>query len=234
MNVPVLAGTALFVARPAGYPFGCNLNRRTAEAIAFGGAARPHQTEADLPKADMQQPDPTAELAALLLRCAEGDRAAFRRLYDLQSARLYAIALRITRQSATAADAVHDAFLQVWQYAARFDPSRGNPEAWLLSLVRYRALDIARRGAREMPGLELPEAADPDPDPLARLIGTTEGEALHRCLETLEPERRRLVLMAFVDGLTHIELAARLRQPLGTVKSWIRRALISLKQCLES
>jgi RNA polymerase sigma-70 factor (ECF subfamily) len=186
-----------------------------------------------LPEPELRDTSPAAELADLLQRCAGGDRAAFRRLYELQSSRLYGIALRITRQPALAADAVHDALLQVWQNARRFDADRGNPEAWLLSLVRYRALDITRRHGRELSGQEIPEMADDDPDPLSRLIGSTEGEALHRCLETLPPDRRKLVVMAFIDGLTHTELAQRLDQPLGTVKSWIRRALLNLKRCLE-
>ncbi len=170
---------------------------------------------------------------ALLWLVAAGDRGAFRRLYDQQSPRLYAVALRITRQSALASDAVHDAFLQVWRNAARFDSARGNAEAWLLSLVRYRALDIARRRTREVSDDSVPEFEDPDPDPLSRLQSASEAQALHRCLELLDPERRKLVVMAFVDGLSHGELAARIAAPLGTVKSWIRRSLLSLRSCLE-
>lgn len=226
------AGFALFSAAPAGYAFGRGSHLRRAEAMAYGGASRPRKGEGDLPEA-LKETSAAAELADLLRRCAGADRAAFRRLYDLQSPRLYAIALRITRQPTLAADAVHDALLQVWQNARRFDAARGNPEAWLLSLVRYRALDITRRHGREAPGLEIPETPDDDPDPLSRLIGTREGEALRHCLESLPPERRQLITMAFIDGLTHTELAERLGQPLGTVKSWIRRALLNLKRCLE-
>ena len=108
-------------------------------------------------------------LGELLRQVAAGDRAAFEALYRAQSPRLYGVAIRITRHSAQAADAVHDAFLQVWRNAARFDVERGNPEAWLLSLARYRALDIARRRGREASDDDLPELADEDPDPLARL-----------------------------------------------------------------
>ena len=132
-----------------------------------------------------------------------------------------------------AADVVHDAFLQVWRNAARFDMARGNPEAWLLSLARYRALDIARRRGREVPGDDLPEQTDDAPDPLARLETSRDAAALHRCLGELDAERRRLVAMAFVDGLTHVELASRTAMPLGTVKSWIRRSLQTLRTCLE-
>ena len=168
----------------------------------------------------------------LLLRCAQADGAAFRQLYDLQSPALYGVALRITRQPALAADAVHDALLQVWRNAARFDPARGTARAWLLSLVRYRALDLVGRSGREVLGADVPEQADPDPSPLDRLLTTQAGRALHECLQTIEPERRNLVVLAFMEGLTYAEVAARARQPLGTVKSTIRRSLLALRSCL--
>jgi RNA polymerase sigma-70 factor (ECF subfamily) len=174
-----------------------------------------------------------SDLADLLAQVAVGDRAAFRRLYDLQSTRLYAVALRITRQGPLAADAVHDALLQVWRNAGRFDLARGNPEAWLLSLVRYRALDIARRRGREVSDEDRPEPIDEDPDPLQRLADTRDAAALRACLGQLEADRRKLLLMAFVDGLSHSEVAERLKLPLGTVKSWIRRSLRLLRLCLE-
>ena len=171
---------------------------------------------------------------ALLHRCGGGDRAAFRLLYDRWGGRLYGIALRITRQTALAADATQDAFVQIWQQAHRFDPDRGEPESWLIGIARYRALDIVRRQSREVPGYEPEEIEDDSPDALARLVSTAEGAALHRCLGLLEADRRRLVVMAFVDGLSHSELAERMSVPLGTVKSWIRRSLISLRGCLAS
>jgi len=175
---------------------------------------------------------PPDDTDALLHRCAAGDRAAFRLLYDRWSSRLYGIALRITRQSSLASDALHDAFLQAWQQAGRFDPARGSPEAWLIGLVRYRALDLVRRQGREVLGYEADEREDEAPDALARLVSTAEGAALQRCLAQLDAERRRLIVMAFVDGLSHSDLAARLSVPLGTIKSWIRRSLGSLRECL--
>lgn len=177
-------------------------------------------------------PDRTDTTTQLLQRSASGDRAAFRMLYDLWGSRLYGIALRITRQASLAADATQDAFVQIWQQAHRYDPARGSPEAFLVSLVRYRALDLVRRNARETPGYEPEEQEDATPDALTQLVSRAEGAALHRCLERLEPERRQLVVMAFVNGLTHGELAMRLNLPLGTVKSWIRRGLLSLRECL--
>jgi RNA polymerase sigma-70 factor, ECF subfamily len=176
--------------------------------------------------------DSADDTTRLLLRCADGDREAFRALYDRWSGRLHGIALRITRQTALAADATHDAFVQVWQQAHRFDPSRGSAEVFLISLVRYRALDIVRKSAREIPGYEPDERPDEAPDALEQLVGNVEGAALYRCLGMLEPERRQLVMMAFVDGLSHSELAEKLSVPLGTVKSWIRRSLLSLRECL--
>jgi RNA polymerase sigma-70 factor (ECF subfamily) len=174
------------------------------------------------------------DTALLLHRCAGGDRVAFRLLYDRWGSRLYGVALRITRQAASAADATQEAFVQIWQQAHRFDPDRGSPETWLIGIVRYRALDMVRRGSREVPGYEPEEREDDTPDALARLLGTAEAEALRRCLGQLDETRRRLVVMAFVDGLSHSALADRMQVPLGTVKSWIRRSLVSLRGCLEA
>jgi RNA polymerase sigma-70 factor (ECF subfamily) len=184
-------------------------------------------------EAALTQPDPRATTDELLARCAARDAAALRDLYQQQSARLHGVALRITRQPALAADALQDAFVNVWQNAARFDPNRGSAEGWLTGIVRFRALDIIRRGAREVTGVELPEIADDEPSALARLVGSAEAQALRLCLESLDAEKRRLVMLAFIDGLTHQELALKLAIPLGTVKSSIRRGLAGLRGCLE-
>ncbi len=183
--------------------------------------------------ADESNADDAESLESLLARCGGGDRVAFRRLYDLQSAQLYGQALRLTRQPQLAADAVHDAFLQVWQRSSRFDPSRGRAEAWLASLLRYRAIDIVRKRGRESYGGEPADEADSAPDALDRLAADDQASALRRCLDELDDEQRRVVLLAFAQGLTHSELATRMRSPLGTVKSWVRRALLNLRRCLE-
>ena len=173
------------------------------------------------------------DTAALIRGCAFGDRAALQRIYERWSARLYGIALRVTGQPALAADATQDAFVQLWRNADRFDPTRGSASAWLIALTRYRALDLIRRRGREPLLAEPPEQIDDAPDALALLTRSAEGAALHRCLDQLDPERRRAVVLAFVDGLSHGELAQTLRVPLGTAKSWIRRSLLSLRACLE-
>jgi RNA polymerase sigma-70 factor (ECF subfamily) len=177
--------------------------------------------------------DRADDLASLVSRIAAGDRVAFRRVYDIYGPRLYAVAVRITRQPTLGADAVQEAFLQLWRNAGQFDPTRGSPEAWLVTMVRYRALDIARSRSREVIGAEMPEGIDTDPDALSRLAASQDSARLHACLGGLEPERRRLLALAFTEGLTHSEAAERLRLPLGTVKSWIRRSLQALRQCLE-
>ncbi len=182
----------------------------------------------------MPRDDGDAMLRALLSRCASGDAAAFRSLYSAQAGRMHGLALRITRDPALAADAMHDAFVQVWKQAVRFDPDRGAAGAWLTSIVRYRALDITRRRVREQPGYEPPDQEDESPDALAQLVSSTEGAALRRCMEELEPDRRALLISAYAEGLSHSELAEKTGNPLGTIKSWIRRSLASLKRCLES
>ncbi len=187
----------------------------------------------DLAAIDRRATGDGTRLSQLLERCGSGDRMAFRLLYEAEAARLHGLALRITRQPSLAADAVHDALLQVWQRAARFDPQRGSAEAWLTGLVRYRAIDLVRRRARETTGLEMPDEADTAPGPLERLMSSAAGQALHHCLSLLDEPQRRVILLAFTDGLSHAELAERLGAPLGTVKSWIRRGLLALKACLE-
>ena len=169
----------------------------------------------------------------LLARCARQDRAAFRALYARWGSRLQGVALRITRDPALAADATHDAFVQVWQQAGRYDAALGAPGSWLMTLARYRALDLVRRRGREVLGqAPVEEEADLGPDPLSALLASADGGALHRCLQTLSEDRRRLVVMAFVEGYSHSQLASRMALPIGTIKSWIRRSLIGLKECL--
>lgn len=197
-----------------------------------GPGARGFLHRRDIPLSDAS--GTARETGSLLRRCGEGDRQAFRQLYELHSPRLNGVALRLLRQPALAADAVHDAFVQVWQRAAEFDPARGDGGAWITGLVRYRSIDILRRRSRDEYGADVPEEADPAPGAFELLAGAEEAEALRRCLAELEDGGRRVVQLAFMDGLSHPELAVRLHAPLGTVKSWVRRALIALRRCLEA
>lgn len=173
------------------------------------------------------------DLPGLLSAVAAGDRAALRSLYERQSTRLFGVANAILRDRDLAADALQDAFLGIARRAGQFDPSRGRAEAWLAAIVRHAALDIIRARGREAPtddpllGDEA-EAAEAE----ARLIATAEGRRLRDCLAKLETRNRAGIILAFVHGLSHPQIAERLGLPLGTVKSWIRRGLIALRECL--
>ena len=173
-----------------------------------------------------------ANLAVLLRRCAAADSTALHEIYIRQASHLFGLAMRITNDAELAEDAVHDTFVQVWKRAATFDPERGNAAAWLTGIVRYRAFDIRRPRARERLVRDFPDQEDETPDALARLVGIAEAKALHRCLGILEPDRRQMLVSAYIDGLSREEIARKYDVPLGTVKSWIRRSLVRLKQCL--
>jgi RNA polymerase sigma-70 factor (ECF subfamily) len=177
--------------------------------------------------------DTETELTDLLLKVAKGDRAALRAIYVRQSTRLFGVAMAILRDRTAAADVLQDAFLKLWERARQFDPARGNAEAWIAAIVRYAALDVARVRGRELPTDDphLGEAAI-DPDALDALLASEAGKRLRDCLARLDSRNRQGIVLAFVHGLSHPEVAARLDQPLGTVKSWIRRGLLSLRECL--
>jgi RNA polymerase sigma-70 factor (ECF subfamily) len=172
--------------------------------------------------------------AAALMACAGGDRAALRALYEREGPRMIGVAMRIVRRRALAEEAVQDAFVLVWRKAASFDPSRGDAMPWLYTILRNRCLSILRSESR-METRETPigeEQPSEDDDPETILSKLSDAKALKHCLARLEPKRRELVLLAFVQGLTHGELAGKLGVPLGTIKSWVRRSLITLKECL--
>ncbi|MCR0984352.1 sigma-70 family RNA polymerase sigma factor [Roseomonas populi] len=174
-------------------------------------------------------PDP----AELIRAVAAGETGALRRLYDAQGSRLFGIALAILRDRDAAADALHDAVLKVAARAAQFDPARGEGAAWLGAIARNVALDLARARGRETlsddPALGDAAVA---PEALDRLAAAQQHGRLRDCLASLEARNRESILLAFVHGLSHAQIAARLELPLGTVKAWIRRGLLRLKGCL--
>jgi RNA polymerase sigma-70 factor (ECF subfamily) len=185
------------------------------------------------PDENMDQPASLSLPDVLLEAVARGSERALKRLYALESARLYGIALRIVRRPEIAAEVLQDAFVQIWQNARTFAPEKGAAAAWLTGIVRFRALDAVRRHGREiLSGDSALGDVATEPDVLAKLDAEADARALRRCLEMLEDNQRRSVLLAFVDGLTHVEIASRLSTPLGTIKSWVRRGLIALKGCL--
>jgi len=171
--------------------------------------------------------------ADLLRAVAAGDGGALRRLYERQASRLFGIAVAILRDRDAAADALHDAMLKVSARAGQFDPARGGAEAWLSAIVRHAALDLARARGREMPTDDpmLGDAAI-GPDALDRMAAAQQSVRLRECLAALDARNREGIVLAFVHGLSHAQIAARLDEPLGTVKAWIRRGLVRLKGCL--
>ncbi len=177
----------------------------------------------------------TPQIAILIASCARGDRAALAELYRLSSPQLFGLALRMVRQRHLAEEVLQEAFLAVWRHAGGFDPARGAGFAWLAAIVRNQAIDLMRRRGRETPLDPEAAAALPDPaaGPLELAAGSEAARALAACLDELEDGPRRSILLAYYDGLTYEQAAARLATPVGTVKSWIRRSLLRLKGCLE-
>ncbi len=164
--------------------------------------------------------------------CARGDAAALRTLFEAEAPRLIGVAQRILRRRDLAEEAVQEGFAQIWRNAARYDRSLGSARGWIYTIVRYRALNMARDGGRETP---VP------PEDLDRIREETVQEGwrsldpdgmLKHCLDTLEPARRQALLLIYVLGLTQGEVAGRMHIPLGTAKSWIKRSLDKLRECM--
>jgi RNA polymerase sigma factor (sigma-70 family) len=171
-----------------------------------------------------------AQVAAAITRCASGDRAALRVVYDIEAQRMVGVARRMLRRQDLAEEAVQDAFMRLWRSARTFDPKKGAARSWLYAILRNSALTILRDESRFSSDEDAAEEAAPMTESaLARLPETS---ALRRCLERLDAKRRSVVVLAYVHGLSHGELAGKLGVPLGTVKSWVRRSLISLQECM--
>lgn len=184
----------------------------------------------------MQHPQSSsAELSRLLAASADGDRDAFAALYDATSAKLYGIALRILRRTDLAEEAVQDAYVRIWRRASDFDPGRASAIAWMAAIARNRAFDIARL-KREVSLDEAPDLTEAASDGLSPEAAAELSDELRRlasCLGELDEERRSAVMLAYRSGFSREELARRFGRPVGTIKTWLRRSLVSLKACLE-
>jgi RNA polymerase sigma-70 factor (ECF subfamily) len=177
---------------------------------------------------------PGFDYEAAVLACARGERFALQALYEREAKWLLGTALRIVRERGRAEDVLHDAFLQIWQHAGSFQPGLGSARGWIYTIVRHRALKELREGSRSEPVEpgELEAMFDEQQAEGSADDRGLDAEGLERCLQRLEESRRVCLMHAFVDGYTHEQIAERLKTPLGTVKSWIRRSLASLKECM--
>ena len=175
-------------------------------------------------------------LTVLLARCGQRHEAAFEELYRLSSAQLYGVLVRILKIEAVAEEALQESFIKIWDKSGTYAPEVGAPMAWMSSIARNQALDLLRRsGSREhheSTGLvslieETPDAAKP----LHEM--SEDAQLLQQCLDRLPEASRDCLVRAYCEGYSHDELAEASGTPLGTVKSWIRRGLISLRKCLD-
>lgn len=186
------------------------------------------------------KPDPE-RLIQLIERVALGDEQAFEELYLACSANLYGVLLRILRRPEWAQEALQDCFLKVWQRSETYLPERGPALTWLMTLARYRALDLLReRQSDPQVQIELSKAeqdaplhfVSPEPAGAAWVPDSEESNRLSDCMEQLRPEEKQALLLVYYEGYTHLELAQLLDVPLGTVKSRVRRGLARLRECL--
>lgn len=176
----------------------------------------------------------TDPVADLLLRCAAQDRAAFRVVYDQTSAKLMGVLLRILGNRAEAEEALQEVFTRVWLRAGRFDPAKGAGMTWLIALARNHAIDRLR--SRKPDHADEGEAdlvADTSPRAETRLIAQGEARRITDCFGTLEPDRAEAVRGAYLKGLSYQDLADQYSVPINTMRTWLRRSLLKLKECLD-
>ena len=197
----------------------------------------------------MSSPEPVPnDLGALMFRVAMHDQAAFKQLYDATVRCLLAIVMRLLRERAWAEEVLQEVYVNIWNAAPSYSAVRSQPMTWLMAIARNKAMDALRSTSTERQhrvrpmaskdgeGDEaggVPDVADERIGPLERLVQALDAQRLRHCLQGLEASQRQAIALAFYDGLTHSELAQHMRQPLGTVKAWVRRGLERLKPCLE-
>lgn len=192
--------------------------------------------------------DKTELLAQRLARVALGDRQAFEALYRSTSGTLLATIARVVGDRKQAEDVLQEVYVTVWRSAGGYRPAAGRPMTWLMSIARNRAIDSLRKRGREPHVVSryaggdedaaaevdlLAQLPDPAPGPLALLEQASAAHALEHCMQGLVERQRASLALAYYDGLSHAEVAAQMAEPLGTIKSWIRRGLQSLRACLD-
>ncbi|MDM0112014.1 sigma-70 family RNA polymerase sigma factor [Variovorax sp. J22R133] len=188
----------------------------------------------------MSAPSLDAELMALIDRVGQRDETALRLLYDRTAPRLLGLAMRVVRQREWAEDVLQESFLTIWRVAGDYRSSLSPPLAWMGLIVRSRSLDLLRRRSAERAQLTqdldetMADALVSDAaSPMDAADASEQAQALHRCLQELDGRQREVVSLAWLHDMSHVELAGQLALPLGTVKTWIRRALEKLRNCMK-
>jgi RNA polymerase sigma-70 factor, ECF subfamily len=176
--------------------------------------------------------------ATLLSRLLQKDVSAFEQLYDRHSRLVYGLVLRILQQASTSEEVVQDVFLQLWRNADQYDSSRGPFVPWLCTMARNRALDQLRlKSERQRRREDQPDELPPvvvAPDYEKALDEKRRAERVRALMASLTPKQKKAIELAYFEGLSHSEIAAALKEPLGTVKSWIRNGLLRLKEGLQA
>ena len=174
------------------------------------------------------------DITKLIVRTSMKDRAAFDMLYQRTSSKLFGVCLRILRDRAEAEEALQDIYVKIWTKADRFAVSDLSPISWLVAIARNHSIDRIR--ARKQPTVDLDtasEVVDPTPGPEALAVASGERGRVFNCLEELETDRADAVKAAYLSGDSYAELAERFGVPLNTMRTWLRRSLMKLRECLE-
>ena len=176
---------------------------------------------------------PAREVADLIARCALRDRAAFRALYDRTSAKLFGVTLRILKDRAEAEEALQEVYVKIWQRSDRYVAGQTSPISWLVAVARNHALDILRARRPRADDIDVAlDIPDAGPSPERATADGQERGRIEHCLSTLEPDRADAVRGAYLDGYSYDELAQRHGVPLNTMRTWLRRSLLKLRECL--
>ncbi len=177
----------------------------------------------------------TADIADLIARCALRDRAAFQALYGRTSAKLYGVTLRILRDRSEAEEALQEVYVKIWQRADRYVPGGFSPISWLVAVARNHSLDILRARKPRSEDIDMAlDVADAGPDPEQAEANRGERARIDNCLDQLDGEKADAVRGAYLDGYSYEELAARHKVPLNTMRTWLRRSLMKLRECLSA
>ncbi|HEY9019542.1 MAG: sigma-70 family RNA polymerase sigma factor [Paracoccaceae bacterium] len=173
------------------------------------------------------------DIEDLIARVALGDRAAFSKLYDNTSAKLFGVVLRVLNDRASAEDAVQDAYMKIWRHAGRYSANGMSPMTWMITIARNTAIDRLRQTRATV---DLDHVAEhltaPGPNPEQSAVAAGEARRIAACLDELEQDRGAAVRGAYLEGQSYADLAARFNVPLNTMRTWLRRSLQSLQECM--